>query len=223
MQGPRATWYVHHLYFTSMRVLCNANTSEFFNPRKDVSFPEINLKLGNITALTTSTSSKRTILAFFAGKPHGHIRSLLFEHWKDKDDDIKVFEQLPENSSLSYREMMEKSKFCLCPSGYEVASPRVVEAIYAECVPVLISEDYVLPFSDVLDWDKFSVRVSVKDLSELKRILTKIGGDEYELLHKRVRQVQRHFVVNDPPKRYDVFHMMVHSLWLRRLNLRINF
>ncbi|KAL8056931.1 hypothetical protein ABFX02_04G150400 [Erythranthe guttata] len=220
--GPRATWYEHHLYFTSMRVLCNANTSEFFNPRKDISFPEINLKVGNITGLTTTSSSNRTILAFFAGKSHGLIRPSLFQHWKDKDDDIKVFENMPENYSFSYKEMMERSKFCLCPSGYEVASPRVVEAIYAECVPVLISEDYVLPFSDVLDWDKFTVRVSVKELGELKTILTRIGDDEYEALRGRVRQVQRHFVVNDPPKRYDVFNMMIHSLWLRRLNLRIN-
>ncbi|KAL0320035.1 UNVERIFIED_CONTAM: putative glycosyltransferase [Sesamum radiatum] len=219
--GPRATWYEHHLYFTSMRVLCNANTSEFFNPRKDVSFPEINLRTGDLTGLT-SGSSNRTILAFFAGRLHGRIRPALFQHWKDKDSDVKVYEKLPENSPLSYKEMMERSKYCLCPSGYEVASPRVCEAIYAECVPVLISENYVLPFSDVLDWDKFSIKVSVRELPELKRILMGIGDDKYKALHRGVKQVQRHFMVNDPPKRYDVFHMMIHSLWLRRLNLRIN-
>ncbi|CAA0837058.1 Probable glycosyltransferase [Striga hermonthica] len=224
--GPRATWYVHHLYFTSIRVLCNANTSEFFNPRKDVSLPEINLPAGEIIGLTSPTSPNRTTLAFFAGQLHGRIRSLLLQHWKDKDDDIKVFEKMPlspsNNNSNSYKEMMESSKFCLCPSGYEVASPRIPEAIYAGCVPVLISENYVLPFSDVLDWDRFSVRVPVDKLPNLKRILMGIGEDEYEALHHGVKQVQRHFLVNDPPKRYDVFHMMLHSLWLRRLNLRIN-
>lgn len=205
-----------------MRVLCNANTSEFFNPRKDVSFPEINLPIGNISELTTAGSPNRTVLAFFAGRLHGKIRQYVFKHWKDKDKDIIVWEQMPKSSNFSYKEMMEMSKFCLCPSGFEVASPRIVEALYAECVPVLVSEDYVLPFSDVLDWDKFSVRVSVSELPELKRILTGIGDDEYASLRRRVRQVQRHFVVNDPPKRYDVFNMMLHSLWLRRLNLRIN-
>ncbi|XP_075499575.1 LOW QUALITY PROTEIN: putative glycosyltransferase At3g07620 [Primulina tabacum] len=221
--GPRATWAVHKLYFTSMRVLCNANTSEFFNPRKDVSFPEINLPTGNLTGLVSKTwSNNRTILAFFAGRLHGHIRPLLFQHWKNYTGDIKVFETIPENSSLSYTQMMENSKYCLCPSGHEVASPRIVEAIYAGCVPVLISQDYVLPYSDVLDWDEFTVRLEVDKLQDLKKILMGLGENKYEKLVEGVRNVQRHFVVNDPPKRYDAFHLMIHSLWLRRLNLRVH-
>ncbi|CAA3012372.1 Hypothetical predicted protein [Olea europaea subsp. europaea] len=220
--GPRATWYVHQLYFTSIRALCNANTSEFFNPRKDVSFPEINFKTGNITAgliIEHPSSFNRTILAFFAGRLHGRIRPTLFEHWKDKDEDIRVYEKVPE--SLSYQELMKNSKYCLCPSGFEVASPRIVEAIYAECVPVLISQDYILPFSDVLDWTKFSIQISVGELPNLKRILMGINDDKYRRIHESLKQVKRHFVVNDPPKRYDVFHMLIHSLWLRRLNVRI--
>ncbi|XP_051115230.1 probable glycosyltransferase At3g07620 [Andrographis paniculata] len=221
--GPRATWYNHHLYFTSMRALCNANTSEFFNPRKDLSIPELDLKEGLLTQVKPNQEpSNRKILAFFAGGVHGPIRGALFHHWKDKDKDIIVVNKVPENSSLSYQEFMHHSKFCLCPSGYQVASQRVVEAIYAGCVPVLINKDFVPPFSDVLDWDKLSVNVAVRDLPELKRILEGIGEEEYEALRQGVGQVQRHFVVNNPPKRYDVFHMVVHSLWLRRLNLRIN-
>ncbi|KAF6171433.1 hypothetical protein GIB67_028089 [Kingdonia uniflora] len=58
--------------------------------------------------------------------------------------------------------MMNKSKCYICPSGYEVASMIIVKTIYAECVLVLISQDHVLPFSDVLDWDAFSVQVFEK-------------------------------------------------------------
>jgi hypothetical protein len=45
---------------------------------------------------------------------------------------------------------------------------RVVEAIYAECVPVLISAGYVPPFSDVLNRKAFSVQVEVKDIPKSK-------------------------------------------------------
>ncbi|KAL5581662.1 hypothetical protein UlMin_014104 [Ulmus minor] len=219
--GPRATWYVPLLYYNAIRVLCNANTSEHFNPIKDASFPEINLKTGEITALTGGLlPSNRTILAFFAGQQHGKLRPSLFQHWKEKDQDILVYETLPKN--LSYQEMMKKSKFCLCPSGHEVASPRIVEAIYSECVPVLISQKYVLPFSDVLNWESFSVQVSVGEIPNLKKILMGISEEKYEKLLENVKKVQRHFVLNNPPKRYDVFHMIVHSVWLRRLNVQIS-
>ncbi|XP_048335507.2 probable glycosyltransferase At5g03795 [Ziziphus jujuba] len=218
--GPVTSSYVPHLFNKSIRVLCNANTSEGFNPSKDVSFPEIHLRTGEIKGLIGGFSpSRRPILAFFAGRLHGHIRYLLLEQWKGKDQDVQVYDQLPKG--VSYDLMLKKSKFCLCPSGYEVASPRVVEAIYAECVPVLISDSYVPPFSDVLNWKSFSVQVQVKDIPNIKRILTGISQSQYLRMQRRVKQVQKHFVANGPPTRFDVFHMIVHSIWLRRLNVRI--
>lgn len=68
---------------------------------------------------------------------YGHIRNLLLEQWKNKDEDVQVYEQLP-NSLLWFDAEEEQVLLVLKWSGYEVASPRVVEAIYAECVPVLI-------------------------------------------------------------------------------------
>ncbi|OVA19724.1 Exostosin-like [Macleaya cordata] len=218
--GPRTSAYVPELFDNSIRVLCNANTSEGFNPSKDASFPEIHLRTGEITGLLGGASpSRRSVLAFFAGRLHGHIRYLLLQQWKNKDQDVQVYDALP--NGVSYNNMLKKSKYCLCPSGYEVASPRVVEAIYAECVPVLISDNYVPPFSDVLNWDSFSVQIAVSDIPNIKRILTGISQSRYLKMQRRVKQVQKHFAVNGPPKRFDVFHMIVHSIWLRRLNFRV--
>ncbi|KAF5741350.1 putative Catalytic [Tripterygium wilfordii] len=218
--GPRTSASVPNLLHRSIRVLCNANTSEGFNPTKDATLPEINLLTGEITKLVGGPSpSRRPILAFFAGRLHGHIRYLLLKHWKDKDTDVQVYEKLPKG--VSYYTMLRKSRFCLCPSGYEVASPRVVEAIYTGCIPVLISDGYVPPFSDVLNWKAFSVEIQVKDIENIKSLLRRISTRQYLRLQRRVKQVQRHFLVNGNPKRFDVFHMTMHSIWLRRLNIQI--
>ncbi|CAM8958242.1 unnamed protein product [Rhodiola kirilowii] len=218
--GPEVSRAVPDLYKNSIRVLCNANTSEGFVPSKDVSFPEINLVTGNADEFIGGPSpSKRTILAFFAGGLHGPIRPILLQYWENKDPDIQVHQYLPKH--VSYYDMMKKSRFCLCPSGYEVASPRVVEALYAGCVPVLLSSAYVLPFSDVLNWKAFSVIVPVEEIPNLKQILTNISSRNYIRMQRRGVQVRRHFVVNFPPKRYDVYHMILHSIWLRRLNIGI--
>eukprot|EP00268_Persea_americana_P023624 TRINITY_DN2317_c0_g1_i1.p1 TRINITY_DN2317_c0_g1~~TRINITY_DN2317_c0_g1_i1.p1 ORF type:complete len:522 (+),score=66.24 TRINITY_DN2317_c0_g1_i1:454-2019(+) len=215
--GPEVSYAIPYLYNNSIRVLCNANSSEGFNPSKDATLPEINLRTGDIKGLIGGPSpSKRPYLGFFAGGVHGPIRPLLLKHWKGVDQDLRIYEYLPKE--LSYYDMMRKSKFCICPSGYEVASPRIVEAMYSECVPVIISDHYVLPFSDVLNWKSFSVQIQVGDIPRLKSILMSISQRQYIRMHRRVKQVQRHFVVNSTPKRYDVFHMIIHSVWLRRLN-----
>nr|DAD23821.1 TPA_asm: hypothetical protein HUJ06_025284 [Nelumbo nucifera] len=184
-------------------------------------FPKSISERGDISAFLGGLPPQaRQILAFFAGKQHGHVRLLLFEHWKDKDEELQVYEHLPRG--ISYREMMRRSNYCLCPSGYEVASPRVAEAIYAECVPVLISDHYVPPFSDVLNWKSFSVQVQVRDIPNLKSILMGTSEAQYIRMQARVKQVQKHFIVNDPPTRFDAFHMTIHSIWLRRLNVHIH-
>ncbi|GLT93458.1 hypothetical protein SLE2022_112510 [Rubroshorea leprosula] len=219
--GPEASFSLPYLHKNSIRALCNANTSEKFNPVKDVSIPEINLQTDKLEGLVGGPSpSHRTILAFFAGGVHGPIRPVLLEHWENKDEDIRVHKYLPKG--VSYYDMMRKSKYCLCPSGYEVASPRIVEALYNGCVPVLISVSYVPPFSDVLNWKSFAIVLSVDDIPNLKNILIGISWRQYIRMQRRVLQVRRHFVFNSPPKRFDVFHMILHSIWLRRLNVKIN-
>ncbi|KAK6142347.1 hypothetical protein DH2020_022695 [Rehmannia glutinosa] len=114
-----------------------------------------------------------SILAFFAGQLHDRIRHHLLKHWKEKDPDVQVYDELPGN--VSYESMLRNSGFCLCPSGYEVASPRVVEAIYAECVPVLILDGYVPPFNDVLIWEEFCLVIDVENIVSIKEILMGIS------------------------------------------------
>ncbi|XP_065849341.1 xylogalacturonan beta-1,3-xylosyltransferase-like [Euphorbia lathyris] len=208
------------LFSNLIRVLCNANTTEGFEPKRDVSLPEIYISRPLHPENLGQTPKKRKILAYFEGRPHGWIREILFRNWKGKDNEIIVRESTP--NGRNYRKMLGMSKYCLCPSGYEVASPRVVDSIYQGCVPVIISNNYSLPFSDVLNWKEFSVQIPVEKIGEMKEILKAISERKYLKMYRKVKMVHRHFVMNRPAKPFDVTYMILHSLWLRRLNFRLH-
>ncbi|KAK4793638.1 hypothetical protein SAY86_024073 [Trapa natans] len=208
-----------------IRSLCNSDVKEGFVFGKDASLPEtfVHNPRKPLQELGGKSPSKRSILAFFAGNMHGYLRPLLLQHWgNNRDPDMRIFGHLPKSKgTMNYVQHMKSSKYCICAKGYEVNSPRVVEAIFYECVPVIISDNFVPPFFEVLNWESFAVFVLEKDIPNLKSILLSIPEKRYWEMQMGVRKVQQHFLWHSRPARYDIFHMILHSVWYNRV-LHVN-
>ncbi|KAK4419956.1 putative glycosyltransferase [Sesamum alatum] len=199
-----------------IRALCNADVKGGFQFGKDVSLPEIYVRNASnpLKNLGGKPPSQRSILAFFAGHLHGYLRPILLNYWENKDPDMKIFGKLrQEKGQMTYIQYMKGSKYCISAKGYEPYTPRVMEAIYYECVPVIISDNYIPPFFETLNWEAFAVFILEKDIPNLKNILMSIPEQRYVKMQQRVRQVQRHFLWHSTPVKYDVFHMILHSIW----------
>lgn len=213
------------LHTNSMKVVCNADLTVNFDIEKDVSIPQT-LKGGNQSDLDVGSlgPEERDFLAFYAGQMHGTVRPVLLDYWKGKDPTMKVYEVLPSDIAvnISYAQHMKRSRYCLCPKGFEVNSPRIVEAILSGCVPVIIADNFVLPYNDVLDWTKFSVTVPEEDIPDLKKILSSISNVTYRSMQRRLRYIRRHFLWLEDPEdtQYDSFHMTLYSIWRQSMNLR---
>ncbi|KAL9230333.1 hypothetical protein vseg_005698 [Gypsophila vaccaria] len=204
-----------------IRALCNADVKEGFHFGKDVSLPETYVRKAKtpLRDVGGKAPSKRRTLAFYAGNMHGYLRPILLQHWgNNKDPDMQIFGKLPNSKgNRNYIDYMKSSKYCICPRGYEVNSPRVVEAIFYECVPVIISDNFIPPFFETLNWESFAVFVAEKDVPNLKNILQSIPQKTYFRMHMRVRKVQQHFLWHPKPVKYDLFHMTLHSIWYNRV------
>jgi hypothetical protein len=150
---------------------------------------------------------------------HGYLRPILLKHWEKKEPDMKFFGQMARDAEGKrlYMDYMNSSKYCTCARGYEVYSPRIVEAIFSECVPVIISDNYVPPFFEVLNWEAFSVFVRERDVPNLRNILLSISEEKYLALHLGVKKVQQLFLWHKVPVKYDLFHMILHSIWNNRI------
>ena len=54
------------------------------------------------------------------------------------------------------------------------------------CIPVIVVDGYVLPFSEVLDWSRASIRVHPHDVHKLFDILERISDEQETELREQV-------------------------------------
>ncbi|KAL9324664.1 hypothetical protein ACSQ67_009521 [Phaseolus vulgaris] len=205
-----------------IRCLCNSNVAKGFQIGKDTTLPVtyIHSVMDPLRGFVGKPPSERSILAFFAGSMHGYLRPILLEHWENKEPDMKILGPMPRDleGKKLYMGYMNSSKYCICARGYEVHTPRIIEAIFSGCVPVIISDDYVPPFFEVLNWEAFSLFVRERDIPSLRDILLSIPEEKYLALHLGVKKVQQHFLWHKVPVKYDLFHMILHAIWNNRLS-----
>lgn len=68
-----------------------------------------------------------------------------------------------------YVDIMQSSKFILCPRGFSASSFRVFETMRSSRVPVIIADEWIPPAE--IEWDKFSIRVAEKDIDSIPSLL----------------------------------------------------
>jgi hypothetical protein len=68
-----------------------------------------------------------------------------------------------------YINILENSKFCICPRGQGSSSMRIFEAMKAGVVPVVISDDWLPP--PFVKWDDFCIQVREAEILDLPKLL----------------------------------------------------
>ena len=90
-----------------------------------------------------------------------------------------IIEKLPARAQLATflatQDAFANSTFCLVPPGITATSKRLYEAMVVGCVPVLVSDKYVLPGSRILPWDRAIVRHRQADAQTLPTRLIAIS------------------------------------------------
>eukprot|EP00162_Nutomonas_longa_P014646 comp22050_c0_seq1/m.50919 comp22050_c0_seq1/g.50919 ORF comp22050_c0_seq1/g.50919 comp22050_c0_seq1/m.50919 type:complete len:698 (+) comp22050_c0_seq1:1-2094(+) len=124
---------------------------------------------------------KRDILVGFKGartNPAQLDRADLTQLSKSKDVVIltlcRVFGYIDEGCrrdeteyvKWQYDDLLRRAKFGLVPMGYGYGSYRLLEVMSWGGVPVIAVDSGRLPLDEMLDWDKFSVRIEQKRLTE---------------------------------------------------------
>ena len=141
-------------------------------------------------------------LAGFVGGLTSGLRSRLLREmrtWPSSgflcEEQSAPWTQMFDRSGLTlkkqYAAAIRRSRFFLCPRGNGVGSVRLFETMQSARVPVILSDDYMLP--PAIDWDLCSVRIAEKDLHRIPSILRERDGD-WPRLAANARQIwETHF------------------------------
>ena len=78
------------------------------------------------------------------------------------------------------------SQFCFALGGDTPYSKRLYDAIVGGCIPILLETRMVLPYSEILQWNKFSVRFNIDVQSDVDSIVPYLSS----LSEEKVLQMQ---------------------------------
>ena len=98
------------------------------------------------------------------------------------------------NWHIHFSQVLSDSVFCLVVPGARLTQTTLMDAMHSGCIPVIAVDSLVLPFSEVLDWKRFSVRIFEHELRDLMRILAKISKGRLAEMSAQLRRIyNRHF------------------------------
>lgn len=98
------------------------------------------------------------------------------------------------NLKLKYPEILTSADFCLFMETPFLGSPFLSDALMMGCIPVIIMDNYVLPFQDKIDWRSISIRITEHAFHRLMNILNDISTDRItEMKEQGVSIWRRYF------------------------------
>ncbi|CAK9303944.1 unnamed protein product [Gordionus sp. m RMFG-2023] len=112
-----------------------------------------------------------------------------WEKYKDErcDNDNTEYDK------YDYDSLLTNSIFCLVPRGRRLASYRFLEVLRFGCIPVILSNGWLLPFSEVIDWSEASIVYDEDNLYMLTDFLYSITEDEIMKMRKQVYVIYNNY------------------------------
>lgn len=88
-----------------------------------------------------------------------------------------------------YDDLLANSTFCLVPRGRRLGSFRFLETLRSGCIPVVISDSWILPFSETVNWHSAAIVVAERDALSIPELLMSTNRRRVKELRESARDV----------------------------------
>ncbi len=89
----------------------------------------------------------------------------------------------------SYRDLLDESIFALVPRGDQHFSYRLLESMSFGCIPIILSDDWILPFDRTIPWRDMSLHVPEAASDLIPGMLATLSPESIFALQTRVTEV----------------------------------
>eukprot|EP00434_Breviolum_minutum_P009402 symbB.v1.2.008280.t1/scaffold519.1/size192877/8 len=87
---------------------------------------------------------------------------------------------------LDYYKRVGDCQFCLVPKGVGYTNGRLLEAFFAGCIPVILSDAMVVPFSSFFPWPEVSLKLPMGDVPGAVSRLRSMSLAELKQMQERL-------------------------------------
>jgi len=193
-------------------ILAKASISvETYRPNFDISLPLVHKehieKGGDVLpSYSDSQATTKSYLLAFKGKRYvygigSETRNSLYhlhnsrdvimvttckhgKSWKEMKDE-RCEEDNAEYDRYDYEVLLHNSTFCLVPRGRRLGSFRFIEVLQTGCIPVLLSNNWVLPFSEIIDWKSSAIWADERLLLQVPDIVRSVESERVMALRQQ--------------------------------------
>ena len=145
-------------------------------------------------------SPKKHLFSFTGRNCHPVRTAILNQPFERKDvfvrntSDFDLFTHENENKAVSqesFVQVMEASKFVICPRGNGASSIRLFEAMKIGVAPILISDDWILPKGP--RWNEFALCIKESEIGDLEALAVRNEERWSEMGTLAAQEYERHF------------------------------
>lgn len=180
-----------------------------YNKKQHISFPILPRQT---CTLDQRHNNRRDIMLGFKGTVWSH--ALGVPHFDVRAELLSLNSQLgitalnTTDDRIHYLDLLSRSQFAAVPRGAGLHSYRFVEAMSCGAIPVVLSDDWVLPFSELIDWSQIIVKWNETDVRLLPQYLRTTNSSAVSAQRQLViATYEQHF--------HNIEHAMLQSLMLR--------
>ncbi|WP_338430028.1 exostosin domain-containing protein [Synechococcus elongatus] len=199
--NPLAQWPAIVQALPDVILVSHCHTVENYRVGIDISFPAMPL----LDQQCYPTLKRSTLLSFRGANSHP-VREWLLQLHQPPEIEVELIQQTywgalnyaDDRNVLCfeqrvYTNLIARSRFSAAPRGHDIFSYRLLEVMAGGAVPVVLADDWVLPFSELLDWSEFSLQITEDQCFNLPQILQKISIDEWQGMQQRLQLVYQQY------------------------------